>query len=61
MSSSRFDRGSGFGTRARATMACNETFLPSTLLLSSWQAIAADGLSSGRALKAKSGPDPRNH
>jgi hypothetical protein len=63
MSSSRFDRGSGFGTRARATMACSETFLPGsgTLLLSSWQAIAADGLSSGRALKAKSGPDPRNH
>eukprot|EP00966_Prymnesium_polylepis_P016987 391921-Prymnesium_polylepis.1 len=33
MFSSRFGRGSGFGTRARATMACSETFLPGTLLL----------------------------
>jgi hypothetical protein len=35
--------------------------LRGALLLSSWQTIATDGMSSGRALKAQSSPDPRNH
>ena len=61
MAASIFDRGSTIGTRARVTIARDQALCAGALLLSSWQTIAADGLSHGRSLKATAGGDPRNH
>jgi type IV secretory pathway VirB10-like protein len=61
MAASRFDRGTPIATRSRVTVARHGALCVGALLLSSWQTIAADGMSSGRALKAQSSSDPRNH
>jgi hypothetical protein len=61
MAADRCDRGTPFATRSRVTVARDGALCMGALLLSSWQTIATDGMSSGRALKAQSSPDPRNH
>ena len=61
MAEVRFNRGSTFATRSRAALARDNSLCAGTLLLSSWSTIASSGLAAGRAMKAQTSPDPRNH